>query len=182
MEKKTDPRIEKLRAMQEQALQGGGADRIEGQHKKGKMTARERIEALLDAGTFQEIQAFAITPNAEDALTRHGVSGHRIGEIDGTHHLHYARTLRYGRFVALQNANKICRDGHWRWAAGSHRLTVGSAGHGLGRRQLAARLRGVFREMRWLLRRDRRVSVMVVHARGGGLLQSRLTGFLHHDG
>jgi hypothetical protein len=36
--------------------------------------------------------------------------------------------------------------------------------------------------MRWLLRRDRRVSVMVVHARGGGLLQSRLTGFLHHDG
>lgn len=110
MEKKTDPRIEKLRAMQEQALQGGGADRIEGQHKKGKMTARERIEALLDAGTFQEIQAFAITPNAEDApISGDGVvTGY--GEIDGRTIYIYAQDFTvYGGSVALQHANKICR-------------------------------------------------------------------------
>jgi len=38
-----------------QALQGGGAERIAAQHKKGKLSARERIHLLLDEGSFQEI-------------------------------------------------------------------------------------------------------------------------------
>lgn len=37
------------------ALQGGGQDRIQAQHNKGKLTARERIDLLLDEGTFTEI-------------------------------------------------------------------------------------------------------------------------------
>jgi acetyl-CoA carboxylase carboxyltransferase component len=37
------------------ALQGGGQDRIKAQHEKGKLTARERIDLLLDEGTFTEI-------------------------------------------------------------------------------------------------------------------------------
>ncbi len=37
------------------ALQGGGQDRIKAQHDKGKLTARERINLLLDEGTFTEI-------------------------------------------------------------------------------------------------------------------------------
>ena len=44
-----------LDAKIEQALQGGGADRIAAQHKKGKLTARERVGLLLDEGSFQEI-------------------------------------------------------------------------------------------------------------------------------
>lgn len=42
----------------QKALNGGGAKRIENQHKKGKLTARERIEILLDQGTFVEYDMF----------------------------------------------------------------------------------------------------------------------------
>jgi acetyl-CoA carboxylase carboxyltransferase component len=44
----------KLESMKEEALLGGGAKRIEAQHKKGKLTARERIDLLLDEGSFEE--------------------------------------------------------------------------------------------------------------------------------
>ncbi len=50
-------RNEQLRARLEQARQGGGAERIEKQHKGGKLTARERVELLADPGTFEETDA-----------------------------------------------------------------------------------------------------------------------------
>jgi len=55
----TDPRIQQLREMREQAQLGGGQARIDRQHAKGKLTARERIERLLDPGTFRELDMFA---------------------------------------------------------------------------------------------------------------------------
>ena len=48
-------KISLLQHKTEQALQGGGAKRIEAQHKKGKLTARERLQLLLDEGSFEEI-------------------------------------------------------------------------------------------------------------------------------
>jgi len=48
-------KIAYLREQKKQALLGGGVKRIEAQHKKGKLTARERIDVLFDEGTFQEI-------------------------------------------------------------------------------------------------------------------------------
>lgn len=47
-------KIEKLLEIRAEALKGGGEKRIEAQHKKGKLTARERVELLLDDGSFQE--------------------------------------------------------------------------------------------------------------------------------
>src|SRR5581483_4272875 len=47
--------IERLKHKQNQAVLGGGQKRIDDQHKKGKLTARERIELLLDPGSFEEI-------------------------------------------------------------------------------------------------------------------------------
>ena len=47
-----DPKIQKLREMREQAQLGGGQARIDRQHAKGKLTARERIERLLDPAPF----------------------------------------------------------------------------------------------------------------------------------
>jgi len=49
-----EERIEELREKTERALLGGGEDRIESQHEKGKMTARERIDYFLDDDTFEE--------------------------------------------------------------------------------------------------------------------------------
>ena len=57
--------IEKLDELSEKARQGGGLDRIDKQHKSGKLTARERIELLCDPGSFDEIDAF-VTHNVSD--------------------------------------------------------------------------------------------------------------------
>ena len=54
----TDPKIQRLYEKREQARQGGGADRVEKQHKQGKLTARERIDLLLDSGSFRELDMF----------------------------------------------------------------------------------------------------------------------------
>ena len=53
-----DPKIQQLREMRETARLGGGQARIDRQHAKGKLTARERIERLLDPGTFRELDMF----------------------------------------------------------------------------------------------------------------------------
>jgi len=51
-----DPRLEQFKQIQAQAKLGGGPERIEKQHAKGSLTARERIELLLDEGTFRELE------------------------------------------------------------------------------------------------------------------------------
>ena len=53
-----DHNIQQLRDLRQEALMGGGADRIEQQHQRGKLTARERIELLLDKGSFRELDTF----------------------------------------------------------------------------------------------------------------------------
>ncbi|SDL12939.1 propionyl-CoA carboxylase beta chain [Catalinimonas alkaloidigena] len=53
-------RFAELNRKNEEALQGGGPDRIDAQHKKGKLTARERLRLLLDEGSFEEIGKFVM--------------------------------------------------------------------------------------------------------------------------
>ena len=50
--------------MREEARLGGGQERIDQQHARGKLTARERIELLLDADSFVELDAFVTNRNA----------------------------------------------------------------------------------------------------------------------
>ena len=61
----TTERTEILDKKNAEALLGGGEKRIESQHKKGKLTARERVELLMDEGTFEEIGKF-VTHRAKD--------------------------------------------------------------------------------------------------------------------
>jgi acetyl-CoA carboxylase carboxyltransferase component len=53
-----DPKIQKLHELRQQATLGGGQKRIDQQHAKGKLIARERINLLLDEGSFREIDTF----------------------------------------------------------------------------------------------------------------------------
>jgi propionyl-CoA carboxylase beta chain len=53
-----NPKIQRLREIKAQSRLGGGKERIEAQHKKGRLTARERLDLLLDKGSFREIDAF----------------------------------------------------------------------------------------------------------------------------
>ncbi|MGE5503645.1 MAG: carboxyl transferase domain-containing protein, partial [Actinomycetota bacterium] len=50
--------LRQLEAKREAARMGGGQKRVDGQHAKGKLTARERIELLLDEGSFEEWDMF----------------------------------------------------------------------------------------------------------------------------
>jgi acetyl-CoA carboxylase carboxyltransferase component len=55
-----DPKIEELRAKRAQSQNGGGKARVDRQHRDGKLTARERLEILLDPGSFREVDAFVV--------------------------------------------------------------------------------------------------------------------------
>jgi acetyl-CoA carboxylase carboxyltransferase component len=105
---KTDARLDELQARQAQAQLGGGLSRIDQQHAKGKLTARERIAALLDPDTFQELQPFVLQ-HCEDTDAIHGdgaVTG--FGQIDGRNVCVYAQDFTvYGGSVSLTHARKI---------------------------------------------------------------------------
>ncbi|CAN5191740.1 acyl-CoA carboxylase subunit beta [soil metagenome] len=79
--------IEKLERLRTEAARGGGDRRIEQQHAKGKLTARERLDLLLDEGSFTELDAFAsarpneLTADRERSLGDGVVTG--FGRIDG---------------------------------------------------------------------------------------------------
>jgi len=85
--KQTKSKLETLRERSVQAEQGGGAARVEKQHQAGKMTARERIEFLLDEGSFEEFDKLVVHRSRDFGLDKQlypgdgVVTGH--GLIDG---------------------------------------------------------------------------------------------------
>lgn len=54
------PEVEELERRRQLALQMGGEERVENQHERGKLTIRERIDALVDAGSFRERGLLAV--------------------------------------------------------------------------------------------------------------------------
>ncbi len=80
-------RLEELKRLREESRQGGGPKRVEAQHSRGKLTARERIGLLLDEGTFEEFDPFVLHRSTDFGLAeQHFLSdavviGH--GQIDG---------------------------------------------------------------------------------------------------
>ncbi len=79
-----DPKIEKLRELKALAQLGGGQKRIESQHKKGKMTARERLHLLLDEGSFRELDAFVTHRNTTFGLDKNKPLGDGVVTGYGT--------------------------------------------------------------------------------------------------
>ena len=109
-----DPRIVRLREMREKARLGGGIERINAQHAKGKLTARERIDILLDPYTFNELEPFVTSPGDEIGLTSERFLGDGVitgyGQIDGRTVYLYAQDFTvYGGTLSEMQAKKICR-------------------------------------------------------------------------
>ena len=103
-----------LRAMRSRAVLGGGQKRIEQQHARGKLTARERLALLLDEGSFQEFGALATHNVVEFGLDRQRFPGDGIvtgfGKVNGRRVAVFAQdfTVLGGSFSEVQ-AQKICR-------------------------------------------------------------------------
>jgi len=109
-----DPRILELRRVRAKALEGGGEERIKRQRAKGKRTARERIELLLDPATFNEIEPFITHQGDEMNLLTETYYGDGVitgyGQINGrTVYLYSQDFTIYGGTLSEMQSHKICR-------------------------------------------------------------------------
>lgn len=90
------------------ALLGGGAERIEKQHQAGKLTARERIELLLDSGSFVEMDRFRSTPDGNGFPGDGVITG--FGQVEGRQVFVYAQDFTvFGGSLSEIVAQKICK-------------------------------------------------------------------------
>jgi propionyl-CoA carboxylase beta chain len=106
-----EERLARLDAMRAEADLGGGQERIDQQHARGKLTARERLALLLDAGSFVELDAFVTNRNsgAEQSFLGDGVvTGH--GTIDDRPVFVFSQDFTvYGGSLSEAYAAKICK-------------------------------------------------------------------------
>jgi acetyl-CoA carboxylase carboxyltransferase component len=109
-----DPRILELREVREKARLGGGEKRIEVQHAKGKLTARERLDYLLDPGTFNELEPFITHQPDEMGIAHERYLGDGVvtgyGQIEGRTVYVYSQDFTvYGGTLSEMQSHKICR-------------------------------------------------------------------------
>jgi acetyl-CoA carboxylase carboxyltransferase component len=103
-----------LRDMREQAVAGGGPRRVEEQHKRGKLTARERLALLLDEGSFQEIGALATHNCSDFGMAEQRYPGDGVvagfGKINGRRVGVFAHDFTVlGGSLSVVQSQKICR-------------------------------------------------------------------------
>jgi propionyl-CoA carboxylase beta chain len=106
--------IQRLDDMNARALLGGGADRIKKQHEGGKLTARERIDLLLDPGSFVEIGRFVVHRCADFGMEEQKVLGDGVvtghGLVDGRKVFVFAQDFTvFGGSLSGAYAQKICK-------------------------------------------------------------------------
>jgi acetyl-CoA carboxylase carboxyltransferase component len=109
-----DPRVLELRNYRQKARQGGGEKRVATQHAKGKLTARERLDLLLDPGTFNELEPFITHSGDEMGLATEKYPGDGVitgyGQVDGRTVYVYAQDFTvYGGTLSEMQGHKICR-------------------------------------------------------------------------
>ena len=109
-----DEDIEDLRKRKEQARLGGGQDRIDAQHEKGKKTARERIEYFLDDDTFVEIDQLREHRSTNFDMDEKHVPGDGVvtgyGEVDGRTVFVFAHDFTvFGGALGEEFAAKVCK-------------------------------------------------------------------------
>jgi acetyl-CoA carboxylase carboxyltransferase component len=107
-------KLDKLAKMEKQARAGGGAKRIEQQHAKGKLTARERIDLLLDKGSFEELDPFVTHQATEFGLADQKYLGDSVvagsGKIDGRLVFIYSQDFTVlGGTISEVSAKKACK-------------------------------------------------------------------------
>ncbi|MCP4724045.1 MAG: methylmalonyl-CoA carboxyltransferase, partial [bacterium] len=109
-----DKRIMYLRKLKDEAKLGGGEKRIKAQHDRGKLTARERIDLLLDEGSFEEMDMFVKHRSSDFGLDKQRplgdgvVTGH--GTINGRKVFVFSQDFTvFGGSLAKAHAEKICK-------------------------------------------------------------------------
>lgn len=109
-----DERLSRLDQMRVEAQLGGGAVRIEQQHERGKLTARERLDLLLDPGSFVELDAFVTHRATEFGLAENHILGDGVvtghGMIDRRLVFVFSQDFTvFGGSLSEAYAEKICK-------------------------------------------------------------------------
>ncbi len=109
-----EEKLKKLKEMRETAKLGGGQKRVDSQHKKGKLTARERLELLLDDGSFEEFDMFVTHRIKEFGLEKEKYLGDGIvtgyGTIDGRLMFVFSQDFTvFGGTLSEAFAEKVCK-------------------------------------------------------------------------
>ncbi len=105
---------ERLKSIREKSLLGGGEKRTQSQHKRGKLTARERIERLFDAGTFTELDPFALHECRDFGMSEKQFLGDGVvtgfGSVDGRLVYAFSQDFTvFGGSLSSMMAKKICK-------------------------------------------------------------------------
>jgi propionyl-CoA carboxylase beta chain len=106
--------VERLRKLKEEAKLGGGETRIKVQHTKGKLTARERLDLLLDEGSFEEIDMLVRHRSHDFGLEKQRYLGDGVvtgfGTIDGRKVFVFSQDFTvFGGSLSEAHAEKICK-------------------------------------------------------------------------
>jgi acetyl-CoA carboxylase carboxyltransferase component len=109
-----DPKIQKLHAMRAEAQLGGGQSRIDRQHTQGKLTARERIEKLLDPGTFRELDQFVAHRTVGFGIEEQRYLSDSVvtgwGKVDGRLVYVFSQDFTiFGGSLGEVHAEKVCK-------------------------------------------------------------------------
>ena len=112
--RKAEDKLQELRQRREKSLLGGGVQRIEAQRKRGKLTARERIALLLDEGSFEELDQFALPHSADPASPDEKLFGDAVvtgyGKVNGRLTFVYSQDFTViGGTLSGVAARKICK-------------------------------------------------------------------------
>src|SRR3954470_13309084 len=107
-------KLELLQQKRSESEQGGGTDRIAAQHQKGKMTARERLDVLLDPGSFVELDRFVTHRCTNFGMENKKHPGDGVitgyGRINGKVVYAFAQDFTVlGGSMSRTQANKICK-------------------------------------------------------------------------
>ena len=109
-----EEKIQELRTKRRDAQWGGGEERIRKQHEKGKMTARERIDLLLDRDSFVELDAFAMHHCTDFGMEENRILGDGVvtgyGKIDGRMVYVFSQDFTvFGGSLGWKFAEKVCK-------------------------------------------------------------------------
>ncbi len=107
-------KLERFHRLRSQSELGGGPDRIDQQHKKGKLTARERLDLLLDPGSFVELDRFVTHRSSDFGLADNKPLGDGVvtgyGRVEGRLIYVFSQDFTvFGGSLAEAHAEKICK-------------------------------------------------------------------------
>ncbi len=107
-------KIQELEALRQRALEGGGRERSERQHREGKLTAHERVERLLDPDSFFELDPFVLHRCRDFDMEKTRIPGDGVvcgaGTVDGRPVYVFAQDFTvFGGSLSESNADKICK-------------------------------------------------------------------------